>query len=209
MRPAGVAETVQVDRRLARADRHAGRRRQLQAARRSRRWRRHGRSRASRSSRPRVRRRITPERRRPSRHQRRVRVRQRVHGQRRRRQRQPVRDAAESLHRGRDRGDAGPDLGHLRRIRPVHRRRDQRDHQERRQHVLRQRPDQLPEPVLDDRDAVRGLRGHEHRRLHGADGAPRRALENLRRHVRRPDRAGPAVVLHVRPLRVGRTARRR
>ncbi len=81
----------------------------------------------------------------PAGHQRRVRVRQRVHDQRRRRQRQPVRDAAESLHRGRDRGDAGADVRHLGGIRPVHRRRGQRDHQERRQQFFRQRPDQFPE----------------------------------------------------------------
>ena len=55
--------------------------------------------------------------------QRRLRLRQRLHDQRRRHQRQPVRDAAEPVHRGRDRGDAGADLGHLGRIRPVHRRR--------------------------------------------------------------------------------------
>ena len=55
--------------------------------------------------------------------------------------------AAESLHRGRDRGDAGADVRHLGGIRPVHRRRGQRDHEERRQQLLRQRPDQLPEPV--------------------------------------------------------------
>ena len=81
----------------------------------------------------------------PAGHQRRVRVRQRVHGQRRRRQRQPVRDTAESLHRGRDRGDAGADVRHLGGIRPVHRRRGQRDHQERRQQFFGQRPDQFPE----------------------------------------------------------------
>ena len=44
-------------------------------------------------------------------------------------------DAAEPVHRGRDRGDAGADVRHLGRVRPVHRRRRQRDHQERRQHA--------------------------------------------------------------------------
>ena len=86
----------------------------------------------------------------PAGHQRSVRVRQRVHGQRRRRQRQPVRDTEQSLHRGRDRGDAGPDVRHLGRVRPVHRRRGQRHHQERRQQFFGQRPDQFPEQRLDD-----------------------------------------------------------
>ena len=47
------------------------------------------------------------------RHQRRLLVRQRVHGQRCRHQRQPVRAAAEPVHRGCDRGNAGADVGHL------------------------------------------------------------------------------------------------
>ena len=75
--------------------------------------------------------------RRPARDQRRLRVRQRVHAQRRRRERQPVRLAAEPLHRRRNRGDAGSHVGHYRRVRPLHRRRRQRRHQERRQHLHR------------------------------------------------------------------------
>ncbi len=94
--------------------------------------------------------------RRPAGDQRRVRVRQHLHGQRRRRERQPVRQPAEPLHRGRDRGDAGADLRHLGRVRPVRRRRRQRDHEKRRQQVLWERPRELPQPVLVDRDAVRG-----------------------------------------------------
>ena len=48
--------------------------------------------------------------RRSARDQRRIRLRQRLHAERRGRQRQPVRVAAEPLHRGRDRGDAGAHL---------------------------------------------------------------------------------------------------
>ena len=70
-------------------------------------------------------------------HRRRVRLRQRLPDQRRRRQRQPLRHATEPLHRGRDRGDAGADVGHLGRIRALLRRRRQRRHQERRRHLLR------------------------------------------------------------------------
>ena len=103
--------------------------------------------------------------------------------------------ATESLHRGRDRGDAGADVRHLGGIRPVHRRRDQRDHQERRQQLFGQRPDQLPEPVLDDRDAVRGLRRQDIVVVHGADATSRQAVEDLRRHVRRSDRARSSLVL--------------
>ncbi len=79
--------------------------------------------------------------RRPARHQRRVRVRQRVHAERRGRQRQPVRLAAEPLHRGRDRGDADSHLRHHRRVRPLHRRRRQRHDQVRRQQLQRQLAD--------------------------------------------------------------------
>ena len=75
-----------------------------------------------------------------------LRLRQRLHGERRRRQRQPVRAPAEPVHRGRDPGDAGADLGHLGRVRPVLRRRRQRDHQERRQHVLGQLRTNFPNP---------------------------------------------------------------
>ena len=68
---------------------------------------------------------------------RRLRLRQRVPAQRRGHQRQPVRQRQQPLHRGRDRGDAGPDLRHLRGVRPLLGRRRQRRHQARRQHVLR------------------------------------------------------------------------
>ena len=91
------------------------------------------------------------------RHQRRVRVRQRLPGQRRRRQRQRAGAAAEPVHRGRHRGNTGAHVGHLGGIRPLQRRRDQRHHQERRQHVFGQRAGQLPESVVDDRDAVRSV----------------------------------------------------
>ena len=45
-------------------------------------------------------------------------------------------NAAEPLHRGRDRRNASADFRHLRRIRAVYGRRDQRRHQERRQQLL-------------------------------------------------------------------------
>ena len=51
--------------------------------------------------------------------------------------------AQHRLHRGRGRADERADVGHLGRVRPVQRRRDQPDHEERRQHVLRQLPQQL------------------------------------------------------------------
>ena len=91
---------------------------------------------------------------------RRLRLRQRVHDQRRRRQRQPVRHAAQRLHRGRDPADAGADVRHLGRVRPLLRRRHQHGHQERRQHVLRQLPQQPPNNAVDGRDAAREGGGH-------------------------------------------------
>ena len=77
--------------------------------------------------------------------QRRVRVRQHLHDQRRRRQRQPPRAAAEPVRRGCDPGDTGPDVRDLGGVRPVHRRRDQRGHEERQQHILRELSHQLRE----------------------------------------------------------------
>ena len=68
---------------------------------------------------------------------------------------------------------------------------DQRDHQERRQHVLRQLPQQLLATRVDGRDAAR--EGRRHR-------APRQAESELRGDVRRPDRARSPVVLQRRPL---------
>ena len=77
--------------------------------------------------------------------------------------------------------------GISRRVRPVLRRRRQRDHQERRQHVLRQLPRQPDEPGLERRDAVRG---RERRRPHTST-----INDDLRGHLRRADRQGSAVVL--------------
>ena len=64
----------------------------------------------------------------PGHDRRRVRLRQRVPDGRRRHQRQRPRPAEQPVHRGRDPGSAGADLGHLRRVRPFQRRRGQRDH---------------------------------------------------------------------------------
>ena len=83
-----------------------------------------------------------------------LRLRQRVPARRRRHQRQPVRKREQPLHRGRDRGDPGPDLGDLGRVRPLQRRRHQRHHQAGRQPVLGQLPRELHQPLVARRDAV-------------------------------------------------------
>ena len=72
--------------------------------------------------------------------------------------------SAEPLHRGCNRRNPDHHLRHHRRIRPVHRRRRQRRDQERRQHLLRQLPDRLLEPELDQTNAVRDLRPRRSRR---------------------------------------------
>ena len=179
LQTAGVHRTGPGRRRGAGADRHRDRRRQLQA-RRDRRAR-HAADACTGIAQ------LAPgahrehAERRPGHDQRRVRVRQRVHAERRRRQRQPVRLAAEPLHRGRDRGDAGSHLRHHRRIRPVHRRRRQRHHQERRQHVLRQLPDELLEPDLDqDRRRSRPATRRSRRRAARRRPRARRAAIHLR-----------------------------
>ena len=65
--------------------------------------------------------------------------------------------AAEPVHRGRHRGNHGADLRHLRRVRPLQRRRRQRGDQERRQHVLGQLAHEPAQPVMDGGDAVRAI----------------------------------------------------
>src|SRR5262249_25264142 len=59
-------------------------------------------------------------------------------------------------YRGCYRRDAGADLRYLSRVRPLHRRRRQRDHEERRQYLFGQRPDQFHQSVVDHGDPVRG-----------------------------------------------------
>ena len=61
-------------------------------------------------------------------------------------------DRQQSVHRGRRRGDADPDVRHLRRVRPLQRRRRERRHQAWRQPVLRQLPRQ---PAATRRGATR------------------------------------------------------
>ena len=111
--------------------------------------------------------------------------------ERRRHQRQPVRQPRQPLHRGRDRGDAGADIGHLRRIRPLLGRRRQRGHQARRQQVLRQLPHRTS-PTPNGRDET----PFEERRT-------RPVQDKLRKcsgHVRRAGPAQQAVVLRRRAL---------
>ena len=62
-------------------------------------------------------------------HRRRDVVRQSVHARRRADPGQHARHAVLALHRGRDSGNDGLDVRHLGRVRPVHRRRRQRDHE--------------------------------------------------------------------------------
>ncbi len=119
-----------------------------------------------------------------------LRLRQRLPARRRRHQRQPVRKRQRPLHRGRDRGDPGPDLGHLRRVRPLQRRRRQRHHQAGRQPVLGQRARELQQPLVAGRDAVR--EGQRHR-ARGQD------QQVLRGDHRGAHHQGPALVLRGRP----------
>ena len=63
-----------------------------------------------------------------------------LHGQRRRHHRQRPLDGEQPLHRGRHPGDDDDHVLRLRRVRPLHRRRDQHDHEVGRQHVQRLPP---------------------------------------------------------------------
>ena len=125
----------------------------------------------------------------PGHHRRRLRLRQRVPDGRRRHQRQRARPAEQPLHRGRDPGTAGADVGHLRRVRPLQRRRRQRDHEERRQPVLGRVPLELHQPGLGRGDAVREERRHDPRQ---------QAVADLRNHAGRSAGARPRVVLRRR-----------
>ena len=99
------------------------------------------------------------------------------------------------VRRGSHRRNAGADLGGVRRIRPLLRRRRQRRDQARRQPVFGQRPQQPVECGVDQRDAVREGRRPE---APGQDGPL------LRGHVRRPAEQEPRVVLLCRTHAVER-----
>ena len=118
-----------------------------------------------------------------------------LHGQRRHDHGQRALLAEQPLHRGRHSGDDDDHVEHLGRVRAVHRRRDQHDHEVRRQHVLRLVPLDAQQQRLElhvrlpDRDGREPAGRHLHE--HGPD---------LRGDARRPDPQGHALVLRGRPL---------
>ena len=121
-------------------------------------------------------------------------VREPVHGQRRGGQREPARPGARSLHRGRHPGDHRLGLGHLRRVRPLHRRRGEHHHQ-----VRRQRDPRLAAHQLRERELGGGDSGH--RRSGRLDAG------HLGRHRGRSHRQGSALVLPGRPHHRSRSRR--
>ena len=114
-------------------------------------------------------------------------VREPVPGERRDREREPARSAARSLHRGRDPGDDGRDGRRLGRVRPLRRRRRQRDHEVGRQSVLGLAARHAQQRQLARADAVC-------RRLEARQDAA-----DLRVHARRTGDEGSSLVLHRRP----------
>ena len=97
-------------------------------------------------------------------------LREPVPGQRRGREREPARAGAQPVHRGRDPGNEGLDGQHLRRVRPVQRRRGEHGHEVGRQHVQRIVPHDVQQrrvagahAVPNDQNVERGhadVRGH-------------------------------------------------
>ena len=102
-----------------------------------------------------------------------LRLRQPVHGERRRHQRQRLRHAEQPVHRRRRPGSLGADRRRARVVRPLLRRRRQRRHAKRRQHVQRQLPPEPEQPGVDQGDAAPGA--EQHRRIPICSAARTRA----------------------------------